>query len=279
MKTWQIVYPPFVNFKFMVPNETKEQQIKFENQGDVTAAVAVAPAAGETNLRVLGETGFEIKSKSIHNVLVQLTAPDATEFLTKFLNVTVGGELQEHISINAAIVKKVLSVVFENGGGQASEINFGSMFYGEIRECNALLVNNGPSIVNFNIEFSNEKKAEGEPGTEGRDECKAPRDIGLEMMEREMNADPVSGIVQPYSEIPIKFTCKTKKSPKFHILEDFKRDEEIKDLDAGIDKTATEYHFTARLKDGDEVHPITMRAKAAVPPVVLSKRYNNDALF
>ena len=46
--------------------------------------------------------------------------------------------------VTATSVEQHLSIVFEEGGGQKSSLNFGTLYMGERREYPAFLVNNGP---------------------------------------------------------------------------------------------------------------------------------------
>ena len=55
--------------------------------------------------------------------------------------------------MTATSVEHNLSIVFEEGGGQRSSLNFGTLYMGERREYPAFLVNNGPKPVNFNLKF------------------------------------------------------------------------------------------------------------------------------
>lgn len=198
-KVWHVVYPPFLNFGFLQPSKPAKRMIEFSNEGDNTASVNLSVAGNEPAV-LLEEAAFEIKPGEKHLVGVILTVQGVADLISKMINVTVGGEQRDPISINAVVVKQVLSVVFENGAGQASEINFGSLFFGETRECNGVLVNNGPKPMQFNITFSNEG-AKGNDADAYDDKFKPPMKLGQEMMEREMNAIPLSGTVEPYSEV------------------------------------------------------------------------------
>ncbi len=64
-----------------------------------------------------------------------------------------GQERVRNIEITATSVEHHLSIVFEEGGGQKSSLNFGTLYMGERREYPAFLVNNGPKPVNFNLDF------------------------------------------------------------------------------------------------------------------------------
>ena len=198
-KAWHVVYPPFLNFGFLQPSKPAKRQLYFSNEGDNTATVALS-VVGNDSAVTIEEASFEIKPGEKRAISVNLTVQGSGELISKTISVTVGSEQREPISLNAVVVRQVLSVVFENGAGQASEINFGSLFFGEARECNAVLVNNGPKPTAFNITFTNESvKDHDADGYE--DKFKPPMKLGLEMMEREMNAIPLSGTVEAYSEV------------------------------------------------------------------------------
>ncbi len=197
MKAFHVVYPPFVNFGFLQPGKSARRDIPFINEGSNAAEVVVSVAGNDTSV-MIEQPSFALRPGEKKAVGVNLTLQGSGELIAKCLNVSVGGEQREPISLNAVIVKQVLSVVFENGAGQTSEINFGSLFFGETRECNAVLVNNGPKAMPFNITFSNDSVKEKE-GYE--DDFKPPMKLGLEMMEREMSAVPLSGTIVPYSEV------------------------------------------------------------------------------
>ena len=70
---------------------------------------------------------------------------DSAEVITKHVQVSVDGDDRKHlIEVTATCVKQQLSIVFEEGGGQKSSLNFGTIYMGERREYPAFLVNNGP---------------------------------------------------------------------------------------------------------------------------------------
>lgn len=57
------------------------------------------------------------------------------------------------IEVIATSVAQQLSIVFEEGGGPETEIKFGKVYRGQVKECSAFLVNNGPKSINFNFFF------------------------------------------------------------------------------------------------------------------------------
>ena len=82
---------------------------------------------------------------------LQTTEPD---FVMRLIQVKVEGQDRiRNIEVTATSVEHNLSIVFEEGGGQRSSLNFGTLYMGERREYPAFLVNNGPKPVNFNMKF------------------------------------------------------------------------------------------------------------------------------
>ena len=57
------------------------------------------------------------------------------------------------IEIVASSVVQQMSIVFQEGGGPHTDINFGLLYYGQNKECNAFLVNNGPKEMLFKFNF------------------------------------------------------------------------------------------------------------------------------
>lgn len=149
----EIIFEPFVNFGFILCGKKKEQTIQFRNEGK---------APGVLKLEYDKSTDFSIDPHEFSAVnpaqtvtsIITVTAYETTEFLRKFVHIKVGKTKIGTIDVNATIVKQMISVVFQDGGGTATDLNFGSLYFGETRECNALLVNNGPNSTTFNINFA-----------------------------------------------------------------------------------------------------------------------------
>ena len=61
------------------------------------------------------------------------------------------------IEIIATSVVQQMSIVFEEGGGPHTDINFGLLYHGQKKECCAFLVNNGPKEMIFKFNFHPDK--------------------------------------------------------------------------------------------------------------------------
>jgi hypothetical protein len=92
-----------------------------------------------------------------------------------------------------------LSIVFEEGGGQKSSLNFGTLYMGERREYPAFLVNNGPLPASYDLKFLNGLKNLDEDYQEQAEAFISPAEAGKELTDRVLTAEPLSGTVGPYS--------------------------------------------------------------------------------
>ena len=116
-----------------------------------------------------------------------------------------------------------LSIVFAEGGGAKSSLNFGTLYMGERREYPAFLVNNSPKPVPFNFKFLpgmrnlNEDDASTATKTtvsNADESLVSPAAAGKEQTGRVLTTEPLQGMVAPYSQVPINFICRTKKYEK-----------------------------------------------------------------
>ena len=154
----------------------------------------------------------EEKRKQIVSIFFE---PQETQNLHEkiILEQVTGDKVKElgYIEVIATSVVQQMSIVFEEGGGPQTDINFGLLYHGQKKECSAFLVNNGPKEMNFKFFFHPNKSRRDFNGNYDTDDFSStPEEAGLEMTQRILSAEPVSGFVKPYSQIPIKFLCKTK---------------------------------------------------------------------
>lgn len=159
---------------------------------------------------------FLLSPGEIRKVKVGLTANEP-DFLMKLIQVSVEGQDRvRNIEVTATSVEHSLSIVFEEGGGQKSSLNFGTLYMGERREYPAFLVNNGPKPVPFNFKFlpglrSLDSTEDTSLAASKDDGLVSPATAGKEQTERALTTEPLSGTVAAYSQVPIKFICRTKK--------------------------------------------------------------------
>ena len=85
---------------------------------------------------------------------------------------------------------------------------------GERREYPAYLVNNGPQPAPFKFKFLQGLRNLDENYMDENDTFISPAEVGKELTDRVLTAEPLQGIVGPYQQIPIQFICRTKKHDK-----------------------------------------------------------------
>jgi hypothetical protein len=104
-----------------------------------------------------------------------------------------------------------ISLVFEEGGGSKSSLNFGTLHMGERKEFPAYLINNGPQPAHFKFKFIQGLRNLDDDIKGEEDNFIAPADVGKELTDRVLSAFPLSGTVGPYQQVPVQFICRTKK--------------------------------------------------------------------
>ena len=115
------------------------------------------------------------------------------------------------IEIIATSVVQQMSIVFEEGGGPHTDINFGLLYHGQRKECCGFLVNNGPKEMIFKFNFyPNKSRRDFNENFDDENSAFTPEEAGIEMTQRVLSAEPISGKIKAYSQIPIKFLCNTK---------------------------------------------------------------------
>lgn len=201
------------------------------------------------------------------------------------------------IEVIATSVYQQLSIVFEEGGGPSTEINFGMLYFGQSKECSAFLVNNGPRNIDYKFFFHpNKNRDEVLSHLDDSDFACTPEQAGIEMTQRILSAEPINGIINSYMQIPIKFVCKTKIPEKHtgwrgHILEDYEKNGgnhfkikgEINNAKLFKSTAAVKFEESAMYKntnkESDEkiANSITvfMEVKAIYPDITLDKTMLN----
>ncbi len=201
------------------------------------------------------------------------------------------------IEVIATSVFQQLSIVFEEGGGPSTEINFGMLYFGQSKECSAFLVNNGPRDIDYKFFFHPDKRRDELPNNnlDDSDFACTPEQAGIEMTQRILSAEPMNGLISSYTQIPIKFICKTKIPEKLtgwrgHICEDYDKNganhykQKIEINPKHFKSTAAvKFEESSRYKnlskDNDEkISPtisVFMEVKAIYPDITLDKSMLN----
>jgi len=164
---------------------------------------------------VIEPDNFEISPDEVVRVKVAMVATTA-DVISKNLVVVIDGEEEKKqvVEVTATCVQQQLSIVFDEGGGQKSSLNFGTLYMGERREYPAYLVNNGPQPVPFKFGFLQGLRNLDENYEDEKNTFTSPAEVGKELTDRVLTTEPLSGTVGPYQQIPINFICRTKKHEK-----------------------------------------------------------------
>ena len=216
-----VQYEPLINLGFVPVGTKKMDIIQFLNDGALATRIDLKMESKNQELHLDKESinlpAFnpkipEEKRKQIVSIFFE---PQETQNLHEkiLVNQVTGDKTKElgYIEVIATSVVQQMSIVFEEGGGPQTDINFGLLYHGQRKECSAFLVNNGPKEMAFKFFFHPNKSRRDFNGNYDTDDFSStPEEAGLEMTQRILSAEPVQGFVKPYSQIPIKFLCKTK---------------------------------------------------------------------
>ena len=113
--------------------------------------------------------------------------------------------LKDTIDIHATSVEYSKFFIDEQGN-QQTIFDFGNMYVGQFSEIQGYLVNNSPKKLKFRTNFRLGFKISPEEFTF----VQSPSELGHEQTERIMHCEPAAGEVASFSQIPIRFICKSK---------------------------------------------------------------------
>ena len=212
-----VQFEPLINLGFVPVGTKKIDTIQFLNDGIIGTKIDLKMAKkDELNLDVDSIYLPPYKPKvpeDKRKVTVTITfEPTKTQNLHEKIEVRqeVGQKVIGYIEVIATSVVQQMSVVFEEGGGPQTDINFGLLYHGQKKECSAFLVNNGPKEMNFKFFFHPNKSRKDFNDNFEDDFASTPEEAGIEMTQRILSAEPIQGTVEAYNQIPIKFLCSTK---------------------------------------------------------------------
>ena len=216
-----VQFEPLINLGFVPVGTKKIEVINFINDGSQEAKIELGLDSKNEELTldkenlVLPKYDSKIKEEQRKQIVTIIYEPKQISNLHEKIEVrlmnTEGKKELGYIEILATSVIQQMSIVFEEGGGPHTDINFGLLYYGQNKECDGFLVNNGPKEMIYKFNFHpNKSRKDFNEFFEDIDFASTPEETGLEITQRVLSAEPMNGIIKPYSQIPIKFLCKTK---------------------------------------------------------------------
>lgn len=204
----EVRFDPFVNLGFTTIGRPATGSIAFLNEGSAAGDIVLKyEKLGE--LTVTPET-FTLQPKEERTVEVSYVSKEVSTYRCA-VDVEVAGQAPKHIDISANCVEQQVALVassLEKGETEGkvlamtANLDFQTLYYGQKREIQAYLVNVGPFPVRFYVKF-----------TQGSDENDAetsfltPIELANQSIRRIITARPISGQIQPFSQLPIRFTC------------------------------------------------------------------------
>ena len=214
-----------INLGFVPVGTKKIDVINFLNDGSQDANIELTFETKNEELSldkeslILPKYNREIKEEQRKQIVTIIYEPKKTNNLHEKIEVNLlnpeGKKSLGFIEIVASSVVQQMSIVFQEGGGPHTDINFGLLYYGQNKECNAFLVNNGPKEMLFKFNFyPNKSRKDFNEYFEDEDFASTPEETGIAITQRVLSAEPENGMIKPYSQIPIKFLCNTKLKKK-----------------------------------------------------------------
>ena len=213
-----VQFEPLINLGFVPVGTKKIDTIQFLNDGALGTKIELRLSKKneltlDTDNIYLSPYNQKVSEDKRKVVVTICFEPSKTQNLHEKIEVfqEVGQKVIGTIEVIATSVVQQMSIVFEEGGGPSTDINFGLLYHGQKKECSAFLVNNGPKQMNFKFLFHpNKSRKDFNDNYDDNDFASTPEEAGLEMTQRILSADPITGVVGAYSQIPIKFLCSTK---------------------------------------------------------------------
>jgi hypothetical protein len=171
----------------------------FKNEGKLAGYVQLKEDPPNKFGAKIEPANFTIEPDEFVRVNITMHADRADVIRKTILVTTQGQELApKALTVTATCVDQHLAIVFEDGGGQRSSLNFGTMYMGERREYPAFLVNNGPQAAAFKMNFVQGLRDLEEEYADDSETFVSPAEVGKELTERVLTVEPLSGTVGPY---------------------------------------------------------------------------------
>ena len=212
-----VQFEPLINLGFVPVGSRKIDTIQFINDGIIGTNIELRLNKNEElkldkNNIYLPPYNSKISEDKRKVTVSIIFEPGHTQNLHEKIEVwqDIGQKELGFIEIIATSVVQQMSIVFEEGGGPQTDINFGLLYYGQKKECSAFLVNNGPKEMNYKFFFHPNKSRKDFNDNFEDDFASTPEEAGTEMTQRILSAEPMQGRIEAYSQIPIKFLCSTK---------------------------------------------------------------------
>ena len=102
----------------------------------------------------------------------------------------------KNIDVSATSVDYYVFLIDSNGA-LSQNFDFGDIYFGQLREIEAFLVNNSPQKFNFRAKFLTGIQTTGEEIPN----LQTPNELGQEQIQRIMTCSPAEGIIDSYAQV------------------------------------------------------------------------------
>ena len=190
-----IVFNSNLNFGLVVQNVATTKRLAFKNRG-VDVGIIMITLPQSTCYRAI-PSSFELRPGEEQIIQFRVES-DVLGPIREIATVHIEG-LHESlpIDLSAQIVVQNVSLVSTNKGGLIDNLDLGYIFFGEVRETEAFLLNNGPTQLAYTVLFENEESQQSNQSVSAeKDRC--------------VTIIPPEGVLPPYSQsqVMIRYTPK-----------------------------------------------------------------------
>ena len=177
-----VVFNSFLNFGLIPEKQMASSVVLFENRGEVAANVIFRKDV--TSKFILDSSTAVIEP---HNSFALTIKCDCKTLgpAREMIKVDIPGVSENmFLDVSAQVVAHTLSLLTAQDNKLLELADFGTMFYGQAKTIEAILVNNGPQQVNFTVNFPDD-----ESDSSG--------------LEKQMSVTPMDGTLNPFTQLPV----------------------------------------------------------------------------
>lgn len=149
-----ITFDSFINLGFCKLNTTKQTSLFFKNKGEYLGKVELKIDSLSTKDIKLNPSSFIVRQGRAQEVIIEYL-PKENGVLRVMIEVYIDGvNFQKNIELSGTSVEFNKFLVDENGG-RIDSIDFGTTYFGQLKEIKGFLVNNTPEKTYFKMKFRN----------------------------------------------------------------------------------------------------------------------------
>ena len=218
----EVVFDPYVNLGFTTVNKPIAGKVFFKNEGSLRAEVRILYDKQLTTELSVIPSDFTLEPDETKDVALSYVSKEVNTFRCVLEVEVEGQDILRHIDVNANCVEQQLVLVAPSleklkktspdPGPEhlavTSSINFGTMYHGQSRHIEAFIVNVGPFPAKYVVKFVQGSEDEVESDNYL---LMTPQELATQSIKRAFDATPITGLIPPFSQAPIRFLCASKR--------------------------------------------------------------------